>query len=117
MSDARQRIALLLKEGAGHGVLSESQVTLVDRALMLRGVTVGEDRHLFTHLSIPVMTRLRLPERAVLDTLVETGVARSRSDALGWCVRLVARHEADWLTELQDALVHVRKVREEGPSA
>jgi CBS domain containing-hemolysin-like protein len=43
VSDARQRIALLLKEGAGHGVLSESQVTLVDRALMLRGVTVGDE--------------------------------------------------------------------------
>jgi CBS domain containing-hemolysin-like protein len=43
ISDARQRIAMLLKEGAGHGVLSESQVTLVDRALMLRGVTVGDE--------------------------------------------------------------------------
>jgi CBS domain containing-hemolysin-like protein len=43
ISDARQRIAVLLKEGAGHGVLSESQVTLVDRALMLRGVTVGDE--------------------------------------------------------------------------
>jgi CBS domain containing-hemolysin-like protein len=43
ISDARQRIALLLKEGAGHGVLSESQVTLVDRALMLRGVTVADE--------------------------------------------------------------------------
>lgn len=79
------------------------------------GVRAGEDRHLFTSLSIPVMTRLRLPERATLDTLVETGVARSRSDALAWCVRLVGKHEADWLNELREALVHVQKVREEGP--
>ncbi len=42
-SDARQRIALLLKEGAVSGALSESQVTLVDRALLLRGVHVGDE--------------------------------------------------------------------------
>ena len=30
-----------------------------------------------------------LPERRVLDTLIDAGVARSRSDALAWCVRLV----------------------------
>ena len=80
------------------------------------GVAAGDKRHLFTTLSIPVMTRLRVTERAVLDTLVETGVARSRSDALAWCVRLVGRHEADWLQELREALVHVQKVRAEGPS-
>jgi hypothetical protein len=79
------------------------------------GATCGEVRQLFTTLSVPVMTRLRLTERTVLDTLVESGVARSRSDALAWCVRLVGKHEADWLTDLRDALVNVRKVRSEGP--
>jgi hypothetical protein len=79
------------------------------------GAACGEVRQLFTTLSVPVMTRLRLTERAVLDTLVESGVARSRSDALSWCVRLVGKHEADWLTDLRDALVNVRKVRSEGP--
>ena len=44
------------------------------------------------------MTRLRQPQRMVLDTLVDAGVARSRSDALAWCVRLVGQHEDDWLT-------------------
>ena len=48
------------------------------------------------------MTRLRQPERRVLDTLVEGGVARSRSDALAWCVRLVGQHEDSWLAELRD---------------
>ena len=65
---------------------------------------------------MPVMTRLRQPERQVLDTLVESGVARSRSDALAWCVRLVGKHEADWMQDLRDALVHVQKVRAEGPT-
>lgn len=71
---------------------------------------------LFTTLSTPVMTRLRLPERAVLDTLVDAGVARSRSDALSWCVKLVGRHQAEWLDDLREALVDVAKVRAEGPT-
>jgi hypothetical protein len=69
----------------------------------------------FTTLGVPAMTRLRFKERAVLDTLIESGVARSRSEALSWCVKLVARHEADWLAELRDALEGVEKVRREGP--
>lgn len=81
------------------------------------GARVGDTTQLFTHLAAPVMTRLRQAERAVLDTLVESGVARSRSDALGWCVRLVGRHESDWLAELRDALTSVEKVRAKGPSA
>ncbi|MFI6345859.1 hypothetical protein [Streptomyces sp. NPDC050560] len=70
---------------------------------------------LFTHVAAPVMTRLRQPERRVLDTLVAAGVARSRSDALAWCVRLVRRHTDDWLTELRDSLEHVERVRAQGP--
>ncbi|MGH9087760.1 MAG: hypothetical protein ACRDYZ_06555 [Acidimicrobiales bacterium] len=71
---------------------------------------------IFTSLSAPVMTRLRLSERLVLDTLVDAGVARSRSDALGWCVKLVGRHQAEWLDDLRQALVGVAKVRAEGPT-
>lgn len=81
------------------------------------GVRAGGNRYLFTGLGAPVMTRLRLPERRLLDTLVDAGVARSRSDALGWCVRLVGTHEADWLNELDEALSAVRKVRAVGPGA
>jgi Arc/MetJ-type ribon-helix-helix transcriptional regulator len=65
---------------------------------------------------VPVMTRLRMPERQVLDTLVGAGVARSRSDALAWCVRLVRDHESDWITQLRDALVAVEEARAAGPS-
>jgi hypothetical protein len=79
------------------------------------GVAVGDERLLFTTLSVPVMTRLRQAERRVLDTLIDAGVARSRSEALAWCVRLVGRHQADWIRELQDALVAVRRVRAQGP--
>lgn len=70
----------------------------------------------FTSQATPVMTRLRLNERTVLDTLVRGGVARSRSDALAWCVKLVARHESDWLVELREALGGVDSVRREGPT-
>jgi hypothetical protein len=72
-------------------------------------------RGMFTTVSAPVMTRLRQPERQVLDTLVEAGVARSRSDALAWCVRLVQRHTEDWLGDLQESLETVRRLRAQGP--
>lgn len=81
------------------------------------GVRVDGVAHLFTSLAVPVMTRLRIPERRLLDTLVDAGVARSRSEALAWCARLVGTHEADWLAELEEALGAVRKVRTEGPRA
>ena len=81
------------------------------------GAACGDRRSLFTTLSVPVMTRLRLRERAVLDTLIEAGVARSRSDALAWCVRLVGTHQAEWIRDLQAALIAVKKVRAEGPTS
>ena len=81
------------------------------------GVTCGATSQVFTRLSVPVMTRLQQPQRRVLDTLVEAGVARSRSDALAWCVRLVAQHEGDWLTELDAAMASVRSARAKGPTA
>jgi hypothetical protein len=79
------------------------------------GVVSEGRRVMFTTLSVPVMTRLRQAERRVLDTLVEAGVARSRSDALAWCVRLVGEHEDSWLSALRDALRQVEQVRAEGP--
>jgi len=79
------------------------------------GAACGEERVVFTNLSVPVMTRLRMSERRVLDTLVDSGVARSRSDALAWCVRLVREHEEDWIEQLREALVKVQQVRSEGP--
>jgi hypothetical protein len=80
------------------------------------GARCGDEVAVFTNLSVPVMTRLRLDERRVLDTLVDAGVARSRSHALAWCVRLVSDHEGDWIEQLREALVHVERVRDEGPT-
>jgi len=81
------------------------------------GVECGGERVVFTTLSIPVMTRLRMKERGVLDTLVEANVARSRSEALAWCVQLVREHEGDWIEQLRDALAHVDEARAAGPEA
>ena len=81
------------------------------------GVAVGGREELWTHVAAPVMTRLRQPQRLVLDTLVDAGVARSRADALAWCVRLVGQHEGDWLADLRDAMGRVADVRAQGPAA
>ena len=80
-------------------------------------VRVGDREERFTTLAAPVMTRLRQAQSQVLDTLVDAGVARSRSEALAWCVRLVGQHEDDWLGELRDAMTHVADVRAKGPAA
>jgi hypothetical protein len=80
------------------------------------GARVGSTEELFTNLSVPVMTRLRQPERLVLDTLVSAGVARSRSEALAWAVRLVGEHADAWLTELRQAMSTVDDLRREGPN-
>src|ERR671910_367595 len=80
------------------------------------GARLGETEALFTHISVPVMTRLRQPERQVLDTLVDAGVARSRSDALAWAVRLVGQHADEWLGELRSAMAKVDDLRAKGPT-
>lgn len=79
------------------------------------GARCGGLEQLFTTLGVPVMTRLRLEDRAVLDTLIDAGVARSRSEALAWCVRLVGRHQEEWINSLRAALTAVERVRSEGP--
>ncbi|NUS44278.1 MAG: hypothetical protein HOQ24_11395 [Mycobacteriaceae bacterium] len=81
------------------------------------GVTLGDAKVLFTHLAVPVMTRLRQPERKVLDTLVDAGVARSRADALAWTVKLAGKHADSWLAELRDAMRTVDDLRANGPDA
>lgn len=79
------------------------------------GVKLGDRQVLFTHLAVPVMTRLRQPERQVLDTLVDAGVARSRADALAWTVKLAGQHSEQWLAELRAAMGKVDELRAEGP--
>jgi Arc/MetJ-type ribon-helix-helix transcriptional regulator len=79
------------------------------------GAKLGSTEELFTTVSAPVMTRLRQPERLILDTLVDSGVARSRSEALAWAVRLVGEHADTWLAELRDAMSKVDDLRAKGP--
>ena len=99
----------------------EQRMTIADEAEQRTGRKVawgarcGDERRVFTTLAVPVMTRLRMRERQVLDTLVGAGVARSRSDALAWCVRLVRDHEGEWIEQLRDALVAVDEARANGP--
>jgi hypothetical protein len=81
------------------------------------GAQCGDSRVLFTTAGVPVMTRLRMDDRQALDTLIDAGVARSRSEALAWCVRLVAQHEAEWIRELRDAMSAVEEVRNKGPKS
>ncbi|WP_436794089.1 hypothetical protein [Actinospongicola halichondriae] len=70
----------------------------------------------FTVANVPVMTRLLFDERQVLDTLIDAGIARSRSEALAWCVKLVGANQAEWIEALRVAVADVEKVRAEGPS-
>jgi hypothetical protein len=100
----------------------EARMTIADEAevrygrKVAWGAAIGETRMVFTHLAVPAMTRLRQDERRVLDTLVDAGVARSRSDALAWCVRLVGEHSDEWLSGLRTAMEEVDKLRSEGPN-
>jgi hypothetical protein len=79
------------------------------------GVRVGDTEHRFTTVSVPVMSRLRVDERLVLDALIDGGLARTRSEALSWCVRLVGMHQREWLDELREASAAVERVRAKGP--
>jgi len=94
--------------------IAQEAERLFDRKVSWGAECAGE-RKFFTTMSTPVMTRLRMTERQVLDTLVESGVARSRSDALAWCVRLVGQNQDKWMKDLREALVKVGQVRQEGP--
>ena len=80
------------------------------------GVRIAGETVHFTTAAVPVMTRLRMRERGVLDTLVDAGVARSRSEALAWCVRLVGDNESDWIEKLRGALGGVREARAGSPT-
>ena len=45
------------------------------------------------------------------------GVARSRADALSWCVKLVGEHTEEWLERLRVAIDEVDRIRSAGPGA
>jgi hypothetical protein len=79
------------------------------------GAQCGGSKVHFTTAGVPAMTRLGMRDRRVLDTLIDAGVAGSRSQALAWCVRLVGQHESEWIDELRGAMAKVEEVRNSGP--
>ena len=101
--------------GARMRIADEAQPAF--RRTVSWGAVCGGSTVLFTTAGVPVMTRLRMGDRRVLDTLINAGVARSRSEALAWCVRLVAEHEAEWIQELRAAMAAVDEVRNRGPKS
>jgi hypothetical protein len=119
--DAARRAAALGRIGRFREESREARVRIADEAearygrKLAWGAAIGEAQELFTHLAVPVMTRLRQNERRVLDTLVDAGVARSRSEALSWCVKVVGEHTEEWLAGLRQAMSEVDKLRAEGP--
>ncbi len=115
-SAAREaRIAAFREETRGDRMRIAGQAEHRFRRKVSWGASCGGERLLYTTLGLPVMTRLRQPERRVLDTLVDAGVARSRSDALAWCVKLVGEHQREWIDELRDAMKAVEQVRTRSP--
>jgi hypothetical protein len=111
----RGRISTFREETRDRRIRIAQQIEHRYQRKVAWGVVCGGTEDLFTSLSAPVMTRLRQPERQVLDTLVDAGVARSRSEALAWCVRLVGDHADQWLTELRSAMGAVDELRRRGP--
>jgi hypothetical protein len=119
--EAGRRAAALGRIGLFREQTREARMRISDEAearygrKVAWGASIGEAQELFTHLAVPVMTRLRQRERRVLDTLVDAGVARSRSEALAWCVKVVGEHTDEWLAGLRQAMAEVDKLRAEGP--
>ncbi len=109
------RISGFREESRGGRIRIAEEAQPAFRRTVSWGAQCGGTRVLFTTAGVPVMTRLRLADRKVLDTLIDAGVARSRSEALAWTVRLVAEHESDWIQELRDAMASVEEVRARGP--
>ena len=120
--DAARESAALGRIGRFREETREARMQIADEAearygrKVAWGAQIGDTNVLFTHLAVPVMTRLRQSERRVLDTLVDAGVARSRSEALSWCVKLVGEHTDEWLAGLRRAMTEVDKLRSEGPT-
>ena len=96
-------------------IAEEAQATW--RRVVSWGAECGEVEATFTNASVPVMTRLRLEQRSVLDTLIDAGVAGSRSEALAWCVEQVGQHQSEWIDRLREAMTEVERIRTEGPDA
>ncbi|MDG2111304.1 MAG: hypothetical protein P8N02_01680 [Actinomycetota bacterium] len=111
------RIASFREDTRAQRVVVAERAETQFRRHITWAVTCGETEALFTSANVPVMTRLRFEDRKVLDTLVGAGVARSRADALAWCVRLVGDNESDWIADIREAMQAVEQARNRGPAS
>jgi hypothetical protein len=109
------RISGFREETRGARVRIAEEAQPAFRRTVSWGAQCGDSRVHFTTAGVPAMTRLAMRDRRVLDTLIDAGVAGSRSQALAWCVRLVGQHESEWIDELRGAMAKVEEVRNRGP--
>jgi hypothetical protein len=111
---AASRISAWREKTRGHRM----KVADLAQARWQRHVTwaarCGESEIRFTSAAVPVMTRLLFEDRQVLDTLIDAGVARSRSEAMAWCVKQVGQNRSEWIDKLRDAMTEVERIRNEG---
>lgn len=112
---ARARIEAFREETRAQRMAIAEDAQFRWRRVVSWGATCGDFEASFTTAAVPAMTRLRMKQRQVLDTLIEAGVARSRAEALAWCVDQVGEHQSDWIHRLRNAMADVEKIREEGP--
>ena len=80
------------------------------------GATAGATTERFTSVHARIATRLGLDHRKVLDRLVAAGIAKSRGQALAWCVDLVQKNEEAWLTRLKEALDTLGQTAADSPN-
>lgn len=113
---AQARIAAFREDTRDQRIAIAERAEAHYRRKVSWAVECGDEHHAFTSASIPVMTRLHMHDRAVLDTLIDAGIARSRSEALSWCVQLVAENESDWIDKLRAAMTDLEALRDEGPA-
>jgi len=116
-------LAAQARIGAFRETTRSQRIEIAERAqaTFLRRIswsaTCGDKAVRFTTASVPVMTRLSIEDRSVLDTLIDAGVARSRSEAVAWCVQLVAENESEWIDKLRDAMEDLTEIRDQGPES
>ncbi|MGK2930955.1 MAG: hypothetical protein ACSLFO_15430 [Acidimicrobiales bacterium] len=120
--EAARRIAASARLNGFREDTRERRIVIANEAEHLFGKKVswgsrcdGLERR-FTVANVPVMTRLLMDERQVLDTFIDAGIARSRSEALAWCVKLVGANQSEWIGQLREAVAEMEKVRADGPS-
>jgi len=122
-SDTNAALAARERMNSFRTTTRDARIAIAERAeaTFLRkvswAVSCGGEHLDYTVTSVPVMTRLHMEDRQLLDTLIDAGVARSRSEALAWAVRLVAENESEWIDKLRSAMSEVEELRNQGPAS